>query len=316
MTKPNGRFSTLFRPGPILMLGMAMAFQHAALADSIDYISTSASIFAGAYNNNYDYLTGLQQHVTPNDANASISSSSVPGTNIPNLFFASQTLSGTVLDPHTGNPSVASSSAFVNLAAGTLGMSDSGSQGVGGGSDARMLDSVTFLNNTGHSAPVDVFWTVNGTFSVGTAGRADLNSTFCIGPGNPGLPACSNEIQYAFSAGLKTEQFIAGWNSSSLTPGNNEGFEVFHGVITIPNGQSTDGLYADLNMLCGGGIGGSSCDYTHTGSLSFGLPTGVSFSSASGVLLTQTAATVPEPASVVLLGLSLCAIGIGRFRRR
>jgi hypothetical protein len=61
---------------------------------------------------------------------------------------------------------------------------------------------------------------------------------------------------------------------------------------------------------------GTSCDYSHTGTISFGLPGNVSYTSASGVFLTQTA---PEPGAIVLtlIGmLLLFAGGRNTFERR
>jgi hypothetical protein len=61
--------------------------------------------------------------------------------------------------------------------------------------------------------------------------------------------------------------------------------------------------------------GSGFADALDPGQLSIDLPSGFSFTSGSGVLLTQ-AATVPEPSSLVLLGSCIGAAALVRRRRR
>lgn len=64
---------------------------------------------------------------------------------------------------------------------------------------------------------------------------------------------------------------------------------------------------------------GSPADFLHAGRISLSpLPTGVTFTSDSGVFLSQRTPTtsIPEPASLALLGLGLASLGFVRRRKR
>ena len=58
---------------------------------------------------------------------------------------------------------------------------------------------------------------------------------------------------------------------------------------------------------------GENCDFGNTGQMSL---TGVPFTSNSGVFLTQqSGSSVPEPGSLLLMGLGIAAIGYAALRR-
>ncbi|OYW47289.1 MAG: hypothetical protein B7Z33_01635 [Sphingomonadales bacterium 12-68-11] len=83
-------------------------------------------------------------------------------------------------------------------------------------------------------------------------------------------------------------------------------------ALVIPTGMSSIGLRATLNVDC---RGGSSCDFGHTGTFRFDdLPTGLGFSSASGLLLSAvgvppTTGAVPEPATWLMMILGFGFVG-------
>jgi hypothetical protein len=140
-------------------------------------------------------------------------------------------------------------------------------------------------------------------------GQYTIISTFCIGSGNTCAFANNpNEFQFLNSSGSVTNTLpTAGWVTSSVTPGMNATSETFQGTFAVPSGTSTDFLVASLQLHCVV----EDCDFSHTGALSFGaLPTGVSYTSGSGVLLTQT---TPEPDSAVLIACGIALMAASRL---
>jgi hypothetical protein len=72
-------------------------------------------------------------------------------------------------------------------------------------------------------------------------------------------------------------------------------------------------------LLMGNAFNGSFVDFLNTGILSIALPQGLSFTSASGLLLTATnVAPVPEPSELALMlaGLAFVATQARRRRRK
>jgi hypothetical protein len=103
------------------------------------------------------------------------------------------------------------------------------------------------------------------------------------------------------------------WDSFSLTNQTATGFD-FSGVYAVTDGQYTPVSFSQALDNCGFG---ALCDFTNTARLSFTLPAGVRFTSDSGVFLTEASAppsTVPEPATLILIGLGMA--GLGGSRRR
>jgi len=87
-----------------------------------------------------------------------------------------------------------------------------------------------------------------------------------------------------------------GWGTFTNT--SQGGFN-YSGTIYVTNGEAI-GLTSALALAC---VSSEVCDFSHTAALSFVLPGDVTFTSDSGVLLTQTGgSTAPEPASYALLG--------------
>ena len=84
------------------------------------------------------------------------------------------------------------------------------------------------------------------------------------------------------------------------------GFD-FTGKFTVNDGD-TKSFMEELSLTC---ESGASCDFSHTGDVALELPTDVSYTSDSGVLLTGG---VPEPATwaIMLIGLA----GVGASLRR
>jgi len=132
---------------------------------------------------------------------------------------------------------------------------------------------------------------------------------------NPGVQTAfflgnANLEFYLASDGTLVPQSIGGWVSSGfLSTSPND--VVFSGVYAL-TGPATNNLGVQFQLYANCGEG-ASCDYSHTGAVGLDLPGNVTFTSASGVFLTQT---TPEPASAWLIVSGLAGLaGLGAIRR-
>lgn len=106
---------------------------------------------------------------------------------------------------------------------------------------------------------------------------------------------------------------IGSFSSYSFSNETATGFD-FTGTLHVTDGQrveSTTALYLDCSS--------SSCDFSHTARIGLNVPTGVSFTSDSGVFLTGTnpVAAVPEPSTWALMLAGFAAVGrVARRRSR
>ncbi len=92
---------------------------------------------------------------------------------------------------------------------------------------------------------------------------------------------------------------------------------VFNGVYALSGSSGTLGVYASLSLLSAvvGPSGSANDDYSHTGTLTLTLPQGVSYTSDSGVFLTQAVAT-PEPSSLWLTIIAVALVALGKIGLR
>ncbi len=104
----------------------------------------------------------------------------------------------------------------------------------------------------------------------------------------------------------------SGWLTESLSPDGPGNF-TFHGTLALTGATQDLGVVEYLYANCGDG---TSCDYAHTASVSFTLPSNVTYTSDSGVFLTQPAGGVPEPTTWTLMLAGAAAIGATLRNRR
>jgi len=100
-----------------------------------------------------------------------------------------------------------------------------------------------------------------------------------------------------------------GWDSFQFSNQTASGFD-FVGKYTVSDGQMLVGTSAlGLTVI------DASADFSNTSTLSLMLPTGVSFTSDSGVFLSGLSASAPEPAAWIAMLAGFGLVGAA-FRRR
>jgi hypothetical protein len=179
---------------------------------------------------------------------------------------------------------------------------------------ADLRDMLTFTVNGASPdtvTPITVFFTVDGDFGPYVSsdyGSGALITNFMLGAATTSY----NVNGSASTPPYMSNSYAFGWANGSDGSGTwlvlSPSEAVFEGVYDLVG--SSDTLNIDLNTFaqCGDGF---TCDYDDTGKLSFNLPTGVSFISASGVFLTA----VPEPSTWAMMIAGFAGLGLLAHRR-
>jgi len=135
----------------------------------------------------------------------------------------------------------------------------------------------------------------------GSGGSVGWTTVFYDSPSDP-----RNYVGWAVAGGAAEPGGFESWELLANTATEKH----FRGVIAFTGADKEYALTTNFNLRCSGG---TDCDFGNSAHVTFDMPAGVSFTSASGLLLTA----VPEPGSWSLMLGGLAAIGaVGRRRRR
>jgi hypothetical protein len=235
-----------------------------------------------------------------------------PGLDVPGFSAAS----GSVSLQNTGE----SFKAAASLPSGSLHvLAVSTNSGFAASATAQLVDFVTFHVTGATPAVVDVRVTLDGTVTGLSASAGYYSSDLSFGFGG------AFDYYAAINGNYSTHGFngasgynpIYGWGPAGTSQqdqwkyyratSSTTGFE-WDGQLYVTNGEN---LLLDMTLNTTAG-GGATADFLNTAQLSLGLPSGVTFTSASGVLLT---AGVPEPSTWALMLLGFAGLGYAGYRR-
>lgn len=152
---------------------------------------------------------------------------------------------------------------------------------------------------------LSINYLLDGSFNAASGGNGSVLTDF--GFGNQGLEAywSSYVAPYTFAN-------TGGWSSQNIGCLMTSCFD-FQGTIAVTGANPVVPVYLGLILLCAP-TPGSTCseDYGDTGAVSLSLPAGVTYTSASGVFLTQS--PIPEPHNFALLAAGLIGITLRKCR--
>ena len=245
-------------------------------------VTTFAQASAAATTNGYVKYDGTaaSQSITQ-AAGATITSSNV--SNTPQLTQATGQIVAT--DPSVAGTATAFATA--NLGAGTLGVlangSPTGATVSSAGAMATLSDLLTFHVPGASGSTVTnigISFQLNGSYALLGNSQAYNGLTTYMSFGNGVI------WWHYFTQDNPPAQVVqnAGWTSFQVASQTGSSF-VFNGVLSLTGANPTANLVAQLALQCQS----ANCDYSHSGAVTLTLPPGVTFTSASGTFLTQTA---------------------------
>lgn len=187
-----------------------------------------------------------------------------------------------------GTPYSSSAYAEANLAAGTMSVAGAAHDAGFAHAAAQFEDALTFAGPTDADGIDDGLYTVTISLTVTGASDVPFNGAFTLVAinWNPGTGATGP----AFG---QTKSLLSGTDSIEFTFLSSGGLQI---DTNTAGGNDGTGIY--INFLSNGTA-------NFSGTISIGLAPGVTFTSDSGVFLTEPTSPVPEPSSALLVGTAL-----------
>jgi hypothetical protein len=250
-----------------------------------------------------------------------------PTDTIGNSTFSSVNSSDSEFFPADGinfpdQSASASAQARASLSQGLVAFSGAGTyldrefvSGQSGGSGQGFAQNSDVLHFSIPGASASTVTNLSITFSIDgnlltstaagdSAAEMQANLTFAGGHFAETFDQSGSSAYQPVASGLQ----VTGWAASSFSS-NTAGKIIFNGTISV-TGPTADVSVAET--LSGFGALGSSANYYNTGVVSISSPAGVTYTSDSGVFLSNP---VPEPGIIALVGLALPMLATRRRRR-
>ena len=220
----------------------------------------------------------------------------------------------------SGIDAASSSSGYVNLATGKMGGVASAGPNV---SDAIADESYSDLLHfavsgagSGTITDIGVSLTVDGVMSAGSLNDENQVVLLLNIDGNTMQIDIGQNLSGSVCVGspcVYGESVAGNWVASSFS-GTNPNSVTFTGVFALTGPTQDVPVSSELEVVASGADSVGTTDYSQTAAISLSLPQGVSFTSDSGVFLTQS--TVPEPSAIWFAGAGLTVLGLLRRRAR
>jgi hypothetical protein len=281
-------YHNFFAAGLILAAGLAPA---PSLAETSIFVQAGATGNAlGSYSLGVGYYSpvGLSvQNSGPLNGTTATYSPTAAATGQTAITLAAA-VSGTASGSSTASADL--STGFVKATAN----SDT-YQSVGRGF-AELNEDVTFSVAGGGSKQITVISHLDGLIGTFANSFSQSALSYILNFGttsNVIYTSVGSQSGFTFSVAGASSTTPVGWDSYSLANVTATGFD-FIGLLTVSDGEMR-AVRQQLFLNCQEGV---NCDYSRTGSIALQLPSGVSFTSGSGVFLKSTlAGAVPEPVS-------------------
>lgn len=271
-----------------------------AAASSFFVATNSQAIYRDGtgVNISYNSNVGATQNNSTDGVEVLTFSGSPDVTGLTSAFDESTMTEGTMFGTAT-----ASSFASANLATGTVRAQAAGNSTIINGpygaaiASAEIFDVLTFtIAGAGPTTVTDITvnYDLDGSISFGSLAQHNESDSLFFG-----------SAFTSFSS--DSAQTWAASNFVSSDPTNG----VFQGTYALVGSSVSLNVEMTLDLGCEDGC---SEDFSNTSQIGLSLPSNVSFTSASGVFLTQS---VPEPSSwaMMLMGGLFTAAGVARRRR-